>query len=165
MTSQDQDAPTGAAPRIRRWAPPECNQFLRERWSGIAVQDIMIKTIALCLGESKEDDEVDGFEEAGRDPRCAPDLTESNRVFISKMRHPAAMNNQCCHCIRPLDATGVQPTFYSNSSDANLFTITLTLSQSLFKSMKTKPLTLPITSFSFSVTLSKIFFSNVPLYC
>ena len=88
----------------------------------------MIKTIALSLGESKEDDEVDGFEEAGRDPRCASDLTESNRVFITKMRPPAVMNNQCCHCILPVDATGVRPTFYSNSSDKNLFTISLTLS-------------------------------------
>ena len=86
----------------------------------------MIKTIALCLGESKEDDEVDGFEEAGHDLRCAPDLNDSNRVFVNQMRPPAVMNNQFCHCIVPLDATGARTTFYSDSSDITLLAITLT---------------------------------------
>ena len=112
----------------------------------------MIKTLALCLGECKEE-AVDGFVEANHDLRSAPDLKESNRFFVSKMRPPAVMNNQFCHCIQPLGATKAEQTNYLNPSDINLFTIFLTFLSTLLKSNHNLNLK-PETSLSFSCTLS-----------
>jgi len=127
----------------------------------------MIKTIALCLGESKEEDEVDGFEEADHDLRCAPDLNESNRVFVNKMRPPAVMNNQFCHCIQPLDATVAQLTYYLDvaSSDGKLLAVFLTLFHTLLISIEITTLTPSINNLYPSlVPYPKYFCSNVPLY-
>jgi len=74
---------------------------------GIAFQNIMIKTLALCLGEFKEEG-VDGCVEANHGLRSdASDLKESNRLFVSKMILPAVMNNKCCHCSQPLELPGL----------------------------------------------------------
>ena len=125
----------------------------------------MIKTIALCLGESKEEDEVDGFVEANHDLRCAPDLNESNRLFVSAMRPPAVMNNQFCHCIQPLGATRAHQTNHLNTSDRNLLTIFLTLSHALLKSIEISTSTQSKNNLYPSlVPYPKYFCSNVPLY-